>query len=519
MRKQTKKGMIIMGIFRVGNLRKTYYYFKKNGLKNAFYAAAERILDQSGETYRYEAPSDDALTAQREESAKYSCLFSILVPAYETKEEYLREMIDSVLNQSYQKFELILADAGRTDRVRKVAEEYADSRIRYIPLEENKGIAENTNAALARAKGDYVGLLDHDDVLTRDALFEMAKAVYESGKKGNTACLLYSDEDKGNGNMTVFYEPHRKPGLNPDLLFSNNYICHFLVMKRELMQRLRLRKEYDGAQDYDLILRAVGELLYGERRSRGAVVHVPKILYHWRCHEDSTAENPKSKEYAYEAGKRALEDFMQEREWRGSVCHTRHLGFYRIEYENHIFAQRKDAGVVGGKLIDKRGRISGGIYNARGKCPYLGLNRNFSGYMHRTSLCQEAYAVDLRCMRVRKELWGIFEDVFGISYREINIGGHRQFPYDGEYCYPWKKEKEAGEKSGEGTDGGADQRLADLCMEFGRRVRKAGYTVIWMPDWERRNSISYKPKKRKRQRGNGENNERSYGYNGSDTEL
>lgn len=473
MRKRIKKETVFMGIFKIANLRKTWYYFKKNGLKNAFYAAAERILDQSGENYRYEAPTADVLAAQREEAEKYPWLFSILVPAYETKEEYLREMIDSVLNQSYGKLELILADASETGRVRKVAEEYADKRIRYVPLAENQGIAENTNAALSLAKGDYVGLLDHDDVLTEDALFEMAKAADENRKKGETPCLLYSDEDKGNGDMTEFYEPHRKPGLNTDLLFSNNYICHFLVMKRELMQGLQLRKGYDGAQDYDLILRAVGELVYGDRRNRGSVVHVPKVLYHWRCHRDSTAENPKSKDYAYEAGKKALENFMEERGWRGKVFHTCHLGFYRIEYENHIFAQRREVGAVGGKLTDGRGRIAGGIYNAKGRCPYLGLNRHFGGYMHRASLQQEAYAVDLRCMRVRKEFWGIFEEVFGIPYREVDRDGYRQFAYD--------EKRDAGKK-----DGGAEQELVERCMEFGRRVRRAGYTVIWMPDWERR---------------------------------
>ena len=474
--KTDKKERITMGILSIGNLRRTYYYFKKNGLKNAFYAAVERIWDQSGKQYHYEAPSDAELAVQKEEAEKYSYFFSILVPAYETKAEYLREMIDSVLGQSYPKFELVLADASGTGAVRKVAEEYTDRRIKYIPLEENKGIAENTNEALARAQGDYVALLDHDDVLAADALFEMAKAIGGSREKGHTACLLYSDEDKGNGAMTEFYEPHWKPGLNLDLLFSNNYICHFLVMKRELMQKLKLRKGYDGAQDYDLVLRAVGELVYGERKNREAVVHVPKVLYHWRCHRDSTAENPKSKGYAYEAGKRALEDFMKARGWKGSVSHTRHLGFYHIEYENHIFDQRKDVGVVGGKLLDRKGRIAGGIYNAKGKCPYLGLNRNFSGYMHRALLCQEAYAADLRCMRVRKELWGIFEDVFGMPYKETNTGGCRQFSYDG-------------------ANGADRYRCHEKCMEFGRRVRKAGYTAVWMPDWECREKRGGKPGK------------------------
>ena len=183
------------------------------------------------------------------------------------------------------------------------------------------------------------------------------------------------------------------------------------------MQELGFRSDYDGAQDYDLVLRAVGKLIYEEGKGRGAFVHIPKVLYHWRCHRASTAENPESKRYAYEAGKRALEDFLERRGWKGEVRHTLHLGFYHIAYENHIFTQRKEAGVIGGKLVDKRGRVAGGVYNARGKCPYLGLNRNFSGYMHRADLNQEAYAVDLRCIQVRKELWGIFEE------KKVRING------------------------------------------------------------------------------------------------
>ncbi len=471
------------GIFRASNFRKTYCYLKKNGWKNAYYAVLERVLDRRGSKYRYEAPGKDALERQREGEEPYQ--FSILVPAYETDERYLREMIDSVLEQSYGNWELILADASKTRKVQKTAESYQDKRMKYIRLGENKGIAGNTNAALAEAAGDYVGLLDHDDVLAPDALFEMAQAVLKGRKKGKDVWMLYSDEDKSDGDMTEFYEPHRKPGLNLDLLFSNNYICHFLVMKKELMQSLGFRSDYDGAQDYDLILRAVGKLVYEDQRGRGTVVHIPKVLYHWRCHEASTAENPESKRYAYEAGKRALEDFMESRGWSGEVSHTLHLGFYHIRYARHIFAQRKEAGVTGGKLVDRFGRVTGGIYNARGKCPYLGLNRNFSGYMHRAGLSQEAYAVDLRCMQVRKELWGLFEEVFGIPYREKQIKGHNQFPYGEDCPYGWERKGDVPEKGCKEAAKATEEALRLRCLEFGRRVREAGYTVIWMPEWER----------------------------------
>ena len=471
-----------LDILKISNFRKTYYFLKKNGWKNAYYAALERVLDRKGRNYHYEAPGRSVLDRQKE--AGYPYKFSILVPAYETDEKYLKEMIDSVLGQSYGNCELILADASETDRVRKAAESFSDKRMKYIRLAKNGGISENTNAALEAASGDYVGLLDHDDMLAPDALFEMAKAIDENGKRGNEVWMLYSDEDKANGDMSEFYEPHRKPGLNLDLLFSNNYICHFLVMKRELMQELGFRSDYDGAQDYDLVLRAVGKLIYEEGKGRGAFVHIPKVLYHWRCHRASTAENPESKRYAYEAGKRALEDFLERRGWKGEVRHTLHLGFYHIAYENHIFTQRKEAGVIGGKLVDKRGRVAGGVYNARGKCPYLGLNRNFSGYMHRADLNQEAYAVDLRCIQVRKELWGIFEDVFGIPYEETEIKGRKKFAYGKKGPYKWENQENIMEKPGGQKIRETEAELRKLCMEFCRRVRRAGYMVIWMPEWE-----------------------------------
>ncbi len=485
------------GIFKAGNVRKTYYYLKKNGWKNTYYAVLERVLDRKGRKYRYEPPGKEALERQKGGEKPYQ--FSILVPAYETDERYLREMLDSVRGQSYDNWELILADAGKTTKVQEIVEGYKDKRIKYIRLGENKGIAENTNAALAEAAGDYVGLLDHDDVLVPDALFEMAEAILEGKKKGKDVRMLYSDEDKSDGDMMEFYEPHRKPGLNLDLLFSNNYICHFLVMERELMQSLGFRSKYNGAQDYDLVLRAVGKLAYDGGRGRGSIVHIPKILYHWRCHEASTAENPESKRYAYEAGKRALEDFMESRGWRGKVSHTPHLGFYHIQYEHHIFAQRKEVGVIGGKLVDRAGRIVGGIYNAGGDCPYFGLNRNFSGYMHRACLSQEAYAVDLRCMQVREELWGLFEEVFGTPYRERKIKGREQFPYKENRPCGWEGKCRKQGKSSRKARQETEKELRRLCLEFGRRVRKAGYTVIWTPEWERGS------------------NERDSGCNGSDT--
>lgn len=444
------------GILRISNVRKTYYYLKKNGVKNAAYAAIERVMTERTQSYHYQAPSEAEIRHQQQESGRYPYLFSILVPAYETAEKHLREMLDSVCAQSYAKWELIVADASRTRCVKEVVDTYEDNRIRYLQLQDNRGISENTNAALRAARGDYIGLLDHDDVLTPDALYEMASAI-GLGERNGRVWMLYSDEDKGNGDLTSFYEPHYKTDFNIDLLLSNNYICHFLVMKSELMKELGFRPEYDGAQDYDLVLRAAGRLVYEGKNTgeaaAGGILHISRVLYHWRCHTHSTAENPESKRYAYDAGRHALEAFLKERGWKGTVHDTKHLGFYRIDYEQDIFAQRGEVGVIGGRLLDRQGRIAGGIYDEAGKCPYRGLHRNFSGYMHRGTLMQEAYAVDVRCMRVREEVMPLYDEVFGQALL---------------------------------TDEGEAVRLS---MEFGRRVREAGYRVVWNPYMEAKISL------------------------------
>lgn len=446
-------------VLKISNLKKTYYYLKKNGLKNAYYAARERLEQEKHTQYHYIMPSEEELQLQRIKGENYSYQFSILVPAYETNPVYLREMIDSVLNQTYSKLELVIADASASDKVERVIESYNDTRIKYIRLKENKGISANTNAALDQAEGDYIGLLDHDDVLTPDALFEMADAINRKEEAKEQAFMLYTDEDKGNGECTEFYEPHFKQNFNIDLLLSNNYICHFLVMKSELIKKLRFRPSYDGAQDYDLVLRAMEELHY-KNKARKTIVHIAKVLYHWRCHAQSTAENPESKRYAYDAGRRAVEDFIQNRGWEGKVSDALHLGFYKVEYENGILAQRPEVGVVGGLLLNERKRIRGGIYDENGNALYAGLRKEYSSYMHRASLNQEVFAVDARCMKVRKELVTIFEEVFGIPYKEDSHTGYFKYEKYSEIEDSFKKHS----------------------IEFCKRVRKNGYEIVWTPD-------------------------------------
>lgn len=417
-------------MFNLANIKKTWYYLQKNGVSNTYYAVLERLYAKRSDLYpdkgyAYQPVSEEELDRQRKVSFKRAYRFSILVPMYETKPEFARAMIDSVLAQTYPDWELILADASKSSLVEDTVKEYSDKRIRYHRLERNEGISENTNEALKLAEGDYIGLLDHDDFLTPDALYEMASCIEYTEQNGKRVAFVYSDEDKCDTEARNYYEPNIKPDFNWDLLLSNNYICHFLVMKADLMKELKFRGEYNGAQDFDLVLRA---FLY--KKPEEAICHVDRVLYHWRCHDASTAANPRSKQYAYEAGKRASLDalyiYLEQRDMlprkteKGfsvngipvSVEHTKHNGFYRVIYGNEtaeeIFKVRKDVGIVAWS-IRKNNKITGGILNADGKCPYAGLHHKFSGYLHRNSLAQNAEWVNLKNAVIRDGLLHISE--------------------------------------------------------------------------------------------------------------
>ena len=380
-------------IFNVTNLKKTYYYLKRNGVMQTIGAALERVQAPYFADYTYVLPSREVLESQRQKKWDAPVRFSVVVPAYETKEEFLKVLIDSLLEQTYSYWELIIADASSTDRVKTYLEKYTDDRIKYYVLENNAGISENTNRGIEKATGEYIGLLDHDDYLTPDALYEMALAIEKGKENGQEYGLLYSDEDKCDERGEKFYDPHFKTDFNLDLFLTNNYICHFCVMKRELMQKLKFRKEFDGAQDYDIFLRAVGELWNRNSRVEDTICHIPKVLYHWRCHNDSTAANPQSKQYAYDAGRRALQDFVDARGWKAKVEEMAHVGFYKVIYEGGIFASREDVAAVCGKEI-RAGKVISGVYDKEGRMLYEGLPFCYSGYIHRAVLSQNVCRMD-----------------------------------------------------------------------------------------------------------------------------
>lgn len=318
------------------NIQKGLRYLKHFGLKEFLVRLSERMEPEEvpyGPWYEEHRAKPEELERQRKQSLTWenfsggeesACVFSIAVPVFRTPAKFLCEMIESVRSQSFPFWELCLANADPEDReVAEILERYCreDRRIRVKNLKENKGISENTNAALAMARGEFVGLLDHDDLLAPDALYEMAARLEKDGGID----VFYTDEDKVTTDLSEHFQPHLKPDFNLDLLRSNNYICHFFVVRREIAERIGgFRPEFNGAQDYDFIFRCTEE---AEK-----IVHIPRILYHWRVHSASTADNPASKMYAYEAGKRAIEGNLERSGVRGVVSLRQDYGFYDVHY-------------------------------------------------------------------------------------------------------------------------------------------------------------------------------------------
>ena len=353
-------------------------FLKENGLR-AFMIKTRNKLKSTDEDYDYPqwerktSPDDSELSRQRRAYGDLSFeyadgfslgegrslpLISLVIPAYNTPERYLKMLFDSLREQTYPCFEVIVADGSEGDQtVRKVTESYAkmDDRFRLVDVGGNKGIADNTNAGLSEAKGDYIALCDHDDELPPYALHEVAEAI--SGEPQGQ--FFYTDEDKVDFDGRALFEPHFKPDYAPDLLCTVNYICHLSVIRRDLLNRVGgFRKDYDGAQDYDFFLRCTEEAsgtekemlrryrIYMERICHGRdlgelklsdeeikdlasfcgspeasvrkllsgrftserIIHIPKVCYHWRYHRGSTASDPSSKLYAFEAGARAIRD-------------------------------------------------------------------------------------------------------------------------------------------------------------------------------------------------------------------
>lgn len=263
----------------------------------------------------------DKRTLRRQKHSAFAQkpLISIVIPLYCTPLPYLKELLESVRRQSYENWQLCLADGSPDDKAKEFIEKHygREKRIVYRKLEENGGISVNTNEAVALAAGEYLMLCDHDDTLEPDALYEIVKAINDTG-----ADVLYTDEDKVSMDGRHYFDPNFKPDFNLFRLRENNYICHIFVVKKSLTDETGLlRSEFDGAQDFDFILRCC------EKAQK--ITHIPKVLYHWRCHMDSTAADPSSKAYAYEAGRKAVREHYQRLGIDAKVEMTERPGWYR----------------------------------------------------------------------------------------------------------------------------------------------------------------------------------------------
>ncbi|WP_034466572.1 glycosyltransferase family 2 protein [Butyrivibrio proteoclasticus] len=258
-------------------------------------------------------PDEATRKAQQETVFDNMVLVSILVPLYNTPEKFLRDMIGSVLDQTYGNWQLCLADGSDDQHVGTVSaivkELSADQRalradgsckISYQKLEKNEGIAGNTNHCLEMAEGTYIGLFDHDDILHPEALYWYVKAINEEN-----ADYIYCDETTFKGDdINKMITMHFKPDYAIDNLRANNYICHFSVFKRDLLEGTELfRTKFDGSQDHDMILRLTDEAKH--------IVHIPKLLYYWRSHAGSVASDISAKPYAIDAAKGAVADHLR----------------------------------------------------------------------------------------------------------------------------------------------------------------------------------------------------------------
>ena len=397
-------------------------------------------------------PTKEELQEQKNTKFKINPKISIIIPMYNTPVNFFEELVDNLIGQTYSNWELCLAD-GSPEENKELEKIYKkDERIKYKFIGENKGIAGNTNEALSLVTGDFVALLDHDDLLPLFSLYEIVKCINENPD----AEFIYTDEDKFEKLGGKRYDPYFKSDFAPDTLRANNFICHFSVFKKELMDKLGgFRSEYDGAQDYDILLRMSEET--------NKIVHIPKILYHWRVHALSTAKaGGTAKPYAYEAGIKAIQDHINRLGLKGTVEQGNTLGTYKINYEvignpkvsiiipnkdyintlnndtelmtpNWIqemlgFAQREDVGAVGVELFypDNTIQHAGIIIGIGGVAGHVfkNLPKGIHGYFSKDAMIQNLSAVTAACIMTPKSIYDdvdYMDEKFKVAFNDVDF--------------------------------------------------------------------------------------------------
>jgi len=352
--------------FRAGTRRRKIYdlsiksikYIQRNGLREFLskvlckYDIAAYLRDRNNYELWISKNEPDATTLRWQiklaTEFKVRPKISIITPVYNPLKSAFIEMIESVINQTYDNWELCIADASTDMYVRDIIEKYTKKygRIKVRYLDKNYGIVGNSNEALSLATGDFIALLDHDDTLAPFALFEAVKSINDNPDVD----FIYSDRDKISNDGKRF-EPFFKPGWSPDYLLAQNYLCHLNVFRKTIIERIGgFRQGYDGSQDYDLVLR-VTELT-------DKIVNIPKVLYHWRVVDGSASGDADAKPYAYDAAIRALQDAVNRRGWNGVVTQGLTRGLYRVIFHVNnvsnvsIIIPTKDKSEVLKKCID-----------------------------------------------------------------------------------------------------------------------------------------------------------------------
>ena len=298
------------------NTKKSLVWLKKKLTRNE-YADYDTWL-------RIMRVSRQELFKQRKTKFSYAPKFSVVVPLYHTPAKFLKDLVRSMMYQSYANWELCLVNASPEDvHLTSLLENWAmrDKRIRVIRLEKNLGIAQNTNAGIEASTGEFIAFLDHDDFLEPDALFCYVDAL----NKDKTIDVFYSDEDKTDEYAAHYFYPHFKSDFNIDLLHANNYMCHFLAVRKSLVDTVGgLNEKFDGAQDYDFVLRLT--------ENTKKIYHCPRILYHWRCSNQSTAASQGNKMYAIHAGKAALNAHYKRIGWNARAQEGAVDGWYQTKF-------------------------------------------------------------------------------------------------------------------------------------------------------------------------------------------
>ncbi|SDB06406.1 glycosyltransferase [Eubacterium oxidoreducens] len=436
-------------------------------LSHTFEGNSHAVQSYSENSYLF-MTSDAEVARQREERFAFEPKISVVVAAYETPQERLMAMIESLYVQTYSNWEVIIVDASETNGVfqiiRMIQKKYPNLPIVYEHSKEDRGIASTFNMGLNRVESDYVAFVDHDDVLEPGALYEIVKLLNEESE----ADFIYTDEDMVSEDLNIYQRPCFKPDYNEELLNTNNYIGRLFVVKRELIETIgAFREEFEGAQDYDFVLRATEQAR--------KICHIPKVLYHKRLKNVSATSNPVGKVKSAEVAAKAL---MQHFERIGTPCEVKmklEQGYFRPIYkadkfkqllviisgayfeetkqitelrkfgveiwhmpeensgQKYVFdrkyilmiekaaflpsksaleemmgiLQRPDVGAVGTKSVNAKGKVvqNGLVYFENGLvCPaFAGLKKNYKGYQGRGELTQYVSGINLYCAMLKKE--------------------------------------------------------------------------------------------------------------------